>query len=210
MPSKRVSLKGKGADLFFGDYSPGGQPSPERADVIDSLPSTPAEDSPTPASIQSPSSNDSVTALLANGLSLAPARSSRSSANPARTNASTRASKLDSSATSEPALQVASSLAPARASSAASRLAHDARSEQIDVVATIRKIVKVPGKEVAYTRLTPEEKAQLADIVYTYKRQGQRTTENEVQRIALNYLLSDYHERGERSVLAQVLAALLA
>ena len=55
-----------------------------------------------------------------------------------------------------------------------------------------------------------EEKAQLSDIVYTYKRQGQKTYENEVNRIAINYLLLDYHEHGEQSVLARVLAALLA
>ncbi len=89
-----------------------------------------------------------------------------------------------------------------------------ASQTSIDVGATtieaIRKVVKGPGREVSFVRLTPEEKAEVVDIVYTYRRQGQKTTENEINRIALNYLLHDYHEHGERSVLAQVLAALSA
>ncbi len=79
-----------------------------------------------------------------------------------------------------------------------------------DVVETIRKAVKTPGKEVSFVRLTAEEKAQLADIVYTYKRQGKKTSENEINRIAINYILEDYRANGERSILARVLASLLA
>jgi hypothetical protein len=79
-----------------------------------------------------------------------------------------------------------------------------------DVVQRIRKVVKTQGKEVSFIRLTAQEKAQLADIVYTYKRQGRRTTENEVSRIAVNYLLEDYRDNGSASVLARVLDALQA
>jgi hypothetical protein len=79
-----------------------------------------------------------------------------------------------------------------------------------DVVETIRKAVKTPGKEVSFVRLTAEEKTQLADIVYTYKRQGKKTSENEINRIAINYILEDYRANGERSILARVIASLLA
>ena len=49
-----------------------------------------------------------------------------------------------------------------------------------DILETIRKIVKNPGKEeVLYVRLSKEEKDKLADISYTYKRQGIRTSDNE-------------------------------
>lgn len=78
------------------------------------------------------------------------------------------------------------------------------------LIERIRKTVKAPGKEVSFVRLTPAEKQELADVVYTYKRQGKKTTENEIARIALNYLLADYHASGELSVLAQVIDALLA
>jgi len=83
-------------------------------------------------------------------------------------------------------------------------------SQHDDVIEAIRKIVKTPGKEVSFVRLTPEEKSRLADIVYTYKRQGKKTSENEVNRIAVNFILEDYDANGENSILANVIDALLA
>jgi len=96
--------------------------------------------------------------------------------------------------------------ASTKASTVASTLAHDQR----ELVENIRKTVKRLGKEVTFIRLTPEEKAQLGDIVYTYKRQGTKTSENEIGRIGLNYLIADYHANGKESVLAQVIEALNA
>jgi hypothetical protein len=51
--------------------------------------------------------------------------------------------------------------------------------------------------------LTPQEKQQLADVVYTYKRQGRRTSENEIGRIAINFLMADYRANGGNSMLAK-------
>jgi hypothetical protein len=78
------------------------------------------------------------------------------------------------------------------------------------LIDTIRKAVKHTGREVTFVRLTPEEKRQLADIVYTYKRQGVKTSENEISRIAMSYLLEDYKANGQESILAKVIASLLA
>jgi hypothetical protein len=75
-------------------------------------------------------------------------------------------------------------------------------------VQAIRRAVRVPGKEAATYRLTMEEKSRAADIIYTYKRQGVRTSEIEISRIALNFILADYEENGEQSILARVLTAL--
>ena len=101
--------------------------------------------------------------------------------------------------------------APSR-KQAASRSRQPASKPERDqeTIEAIRKAVKASGKEVAFIRLTREEKHSLADIVYTYKRQGKKTTENEVARIALNSLLIDYKANGERSMLARVIEALLA
>ncbi len=77
-------------------------------------------------------------------------------------------------------------------------------------IETIRKAVRHIGREVTFVRLTPEEKSQLADIVYTYKRQGVKTSENEISRIAISYLLEDYKTNGQESILAKVIASLLA
>jgi len=76
------------------------------------------------------------------------------------------------------------------------------------MVEEIRKAVKPIGKDAATYRLTEAEKQHLADIVYTYKRQGYRTSDNELARIAINWLLLDYQEQGEQSILARVLEAL--
>jgi len=76
------------------------------------------------------------------------------------------------------------------------------------VVEEIRKTVRQFGKEAATYRLTEAEKRRLADIVYTYKRQGYRTSDNELARIAINWLLLDYQEQGKQSILARVLEAL--
>ncbi len=80
-----------------------------------------------------------------------------------------------------------------------------------EMIEFIRKIVKNPGKEdVLYIRLTKEEKDKLADVSYTYKRQGMKTSDNEVVRIAINALLEDYKANGETSLLATILASLHA
>jgi hypothetical protein len=164
MANRRISLKGKGADLFFGEYGP---------DVSEvSLPSEQLEQEAPVEEIEivSVPSPEPAIAPLSNGAST-----------PARTRASTQASKHASASREEP-----------------------------NVVESIRKVVKRPGKEVVYVRLTPEEKGQLADVVYTYKRQGIRTSDNELGRIAINGLLADYQEHGDQSLLAKVLAALEA
>jgi hypothetical protein len=75
----------------------------------------------------------------------------------------------------------------------------------IDIV---RKAVKEIGKEAATHRFTETEKRELADIIYTYKNQGTKTTENEITRIAVNFVVEDYKVNGENSVLHKILEAL--
>lgn len=78
------------------------------------------------------------------------------------------------------------------------------------MVERIRAAVKPFGKEAATHRFTPEEKKAIADIVYTCKAHGIRTSENEITRVAVNYLVADYRENGENSLLEKVLKALNA
>ncbi len=113
--------------------------------------------------------------------------------------------EVDTPAPEQPAVQM-KRLASKQTSVSTSMLAsyHD------DLIAGIRKVVKNPGREVSFVRVSPEEKGQLADIVYTYRRQGQKTSENEINRIAINFLLEDYRANGEQSILARTLAALRA
>jgi len=74
----------------------------------------------------------------------------------------------------------------------------------------IRKAVKQVGKEAATYRFTEAEKEALADIEYSYKRQGIRTSGNEITRIGVNFLVEDYHRNGENSILAKILKLLNA
>ena len=48
-----------------------------------------------------------------------------------------------------------------------------------------------------------EEKNRLSDIVYSLKREGMKTSENEVLRIGLNLLLEDIEASGEASGMFQ-------
>ena len=74
----------------------------------------------------------------------------------------------------------------------------------------VRKAVKEFGKEAATHRFTAQEKKEIADLIYTYKSQGVKTSENEMARIAINFLIEDYKQNGEGSVLSKILAALNA
>ncbi len=74
-----------------------------------------------------------------------------------------------------------------------------------DMIEAVRKAVKQIGKEPATQRLTLEEKQGLDDIEYSYKRQGIKTSGNEIIRIATNYIVRDYRKNGENSILAKVL-----
>lgn len=79
---------------------------------------------------------------------------------------------------------------------------------QDEFIEIIRKAVKHLGKEAATYRFTLEEKKALSDIVYSYKGTGIRTSENELTRIAINFLVEDYRNNGENSILAKVIERL--
>ena len=87
---------------------------------------------------------------------------------------------------------------------------HDTMVSEVenDILDVVRKAVKQIGKEAATHRFTLDEKNLLADIEYTYKRQGIKTSENEITRIAINYLIEDYRKNGESSLLAKILTRL--
>lgn len=78
------------------------------------------------------------------------------------------------------------------------------------MVEALRKRLKEVGKEAATHRLTPEEKRTLTEVVFKYFQKGIRTNENEITRIAVNFVLEDYRENGKRSLLNAVLERLHA
>jgi len=76
------------------------------------------------------------------------------------------------------------------------------------MVELVRKAVKEFGKEAATHRFTGEEKKAIAALIYAYKAQGVKTSENEIARIAVNFIIQDYRENGANSILDTVLKAL--
>ena len=79
---------------------------------------------------------------------------------------------------------------------------------QETIIELIRKAVKDIGKESATYRFTPEEKKALLELTFTYKVQGFKTSENELTRIAINFILEDHKQNGRNSILEKVLQAL--
>ena len=76
------------------------------------------------------------------------------------------------------------------------------------LISRLRGAVKPLGKEVSTHRFSVAEKERLTEIVYGYERRGYRTSENEIVRIAVNWLLEDHAARGKRGVLHRTLRAL--
>lgn len=79
---------------------------------------------------------------------------------------------------------------------------------QEGIIELIRKAVKDIGKESATYRFTPEEKKALLELTFIYKVEGFKTSENELIRIAINFLLEDHKQNGRNSILEKVLQAL--
>lgn len=76
------------------------------------------------------------------------------------------------------------------------------------IIQIVRRAVKELGKEAATHRFTVKEKRAVLDLIYTYKNAGITTSENEVARIGINFILEDYKQNGENSILEQALKAL--
>jgi hypothetical protein len=88
---------------------------------------------------------------------------------------------------------------------------HDTKTEgEVDAIEVVRKAVKPLGEKAATHRFTANEKDRVADIVYAQKKKGVITSENEITRIALNYLIWEHQQNKTSSILATVLERLNA
>ena len=78
------------------------------------------------------------------------------------------------------------------------------------IIVKIRKALKEFGKEAATHRFTLEEKKALKKIVFSYNQMDISTSENEIARISINYVIEDYYINGENSILARAINAINA
>lgn len=74
----------------------------------------------------------------------------------------------------------------------------------------VRRAVREFGKEAATHRFTLQEKKALAELIYAFRQLDIRTNENEIARIAINYVVVDFRRNGDKSILARVLRLLNA
>jgi hypothetical protein len=79
---------------------------------------------------------------------------------------------------------------------------------QDGVIEYIRQAVRQTGKEAGTYRITREEKRALLEICYSFRLSGIRTSENEITRIAINYLIYDHKSNPKDSVLECVIEAI--
>ena len=77
-----------------------------------------------------------------------------------------------------------------------------------DVIEYIRQAVRQTGKEAGTYRITRAEKKALLEICYSFRLGGVRTSENEITRIAINYLIHDYKSNPKDSILDCVIEAI--
>jgi hypothetical protein len=87
---------------------------------------------------------------------------------------------------------------------------HDTMPPQYDpvLIAQIRKKVKEFGKEAATFRFTLDEKRALREIIYKFSTREIHTSENEVTRISINFIIEDFKRNGKDSLLQGVIDAL--
>lgn len=78
-------------------------------------------------------------------------------------------------------------------------------SKDDDYVETIRLALKEVGKETTSYRLHEKEKEALDEMLYQLKRRKLKSNENEVMRIAINFILGDYQANGDQSILVRAL-----
>ena len=76
------------------------------------------------------------------------------------------------------------------------------------IIELLRKAVKEFGKEGATYRFSTDEKQAMKDIIYAYGKLGITTSGNEITRIGFNFIVYDYKENGENSLLHKVLREL--
>lgn len=180
-PRRRVSLKGKGADIFFGDYAPSGNEKPEEVATGTVLSDTEREATPAP-----------------------PEQESLHASKNASKQASKKASKLASTKSER---RVAPSDGAIREDAAVYGSVPDAGEADSDLTVTpsVWASIETPATITSSFRYTDDELSELADVVYEIsKHQKARLTKQDVARLGLNLVLDDYRRRGASSLLGQL------
>ena len=72
------------------------------------------------------------------------------------------------------------------------------------MIAAIAKAVREVGKEGCTYRLTQREKSALIEIIYHFRMRNCRLSENEIARIAINFLIEDFKMDDQTCLLKRI------
>jgi hypothetical protein len=78
------------------------------------------------------------------------------------------------------------------------------------MTAMITKLIRETGKEVCTYRLTQKEKTALVEIIYHFRMRTFRLTENEIARIAINFIIEDFKADKKDCMLSSIVEAMKA
>jgi hypothetical protein len=78
------------------------------------------------------------------------------------------------------------------------------------MIAPIARSVRDVGKEVCTYRLTQKEKTALVEIIYHFRMRKSRLSENEIARIAINFLIEDFKSNKNTCMLSSIVEAMKA
>jgi len=142
------------------------------------------------------------------GLADSPLFLTANSANQASAQPEQTENKKSESAESRPAHRIRTSNHSGKEAYHQTNQAATAPRHHDTMVETIRKAVKVIGKEAATYRFTRDEKKALAETIYAFRLRDIRISENEIARIAINFLFSDHLINKKESIIERVVEAL--
>jgi hypothetical protein len=190
--AKRVSLRGKGADIFFGNYQPAAPAGPGSTDTPAPPPAAPAP-SPRRKRTVKPAVPPTTRAVDAD-----------------RPEAIRAATILEQTPRSEPTPppskhtnRIASKQARLQASIDTNQVTE--RSLAPEVLDAVLDSVSEPATITNSFRYTEQELSWLTDALYELgKRHGAKLTKQDVARLGLNLVLWDYRARGDTSLLGSL------
>jgi hypothetical protein len=78
------------------------------------------------------------------------------------------------------------------------------------MIAMITKSIRETGKEVCTYRLTQKEKTALVEIIYHFRMRNCKLSENEIARIAINFLIEDFRSDKKDCMLSSITEAMKA
>jgi len=206
--AKRVSLKGKGADIFFGDYAPPGVPTPEApatdASFVDVL--SAATPDATPDNDRSlPDTAGSAVSTTAESSAQDVTQTAPPSP-PAIIDASKQASQIGSVLTSKQARTRASTQSGLQESTQGEKTTAGAGGGA-EIDADVWTRVDMPATITNSFRYTEAELSTLTDVLYEIgKQHGAKLTKQDVARLGLNVILDEYRRRGSDSLLGKLAA----